>query len=99
MRPIYLARLDKTRPVVVLTRETVRDHRSQLTVAPITSRRRGLVSEIPVGRQNGLDQDSVINCDNNITIEATALDSQLGCLLDNQEEALATAIHEAFDLD
>lgn len=99
MRPIYLARMDKTRPVVVLTRNTVRDHRSQITVAPITSRRRGLVSEVSVGRQNGIDQDSVINCDNITTIDATALGSQLGFLLDSQEEALATAIHEAFDLD
>lgn len=91
--------MDKTRPVVILTREAVRSHRGHITVAPITSRRRGLVSEVPVGRQNGLDQDSVISCDNITTIDATALGSQIGFLLDSQEEALARAIHEAFDLD
>ncbi len=37
MRPIHLAQLDKTRPVLVLTRELVRPHLSRVTVAPITS--------------------------------------------------------------
>lgn len=44
MRPIHLARLDKTRPVLVLTRELVRAHLDTVTVtvAPITSTLRGL---------------------------------------------------------
>ena len=42
MRPIHTARLDKTRPVVVLTRELVRPHMARVTVAPITSTVRGL---------------------------------------------------------
>ena len=55
MRPIHLADLDKTRPVLVLTRELVRPHLTRVTVAPITSRVRGLSSELPVGTANGLD--------------------------------------------
>jgi len=49
MRPIHSARLDKTRPVLVLTREVVRPHLSRVTVAPITSTVRGLSTEVPVG--------------------------------------------------
>jgi len=53
MRPIYAAHLDKTRPVLILTREVVRPHLSRVTVAPITSTIRGLSTEVPVGAANG----------------------------------------------
>ena len=99
MRPIHLARLDKTRPVLVLTRELVRPHLSRVTVAPITGTVRGLSTEVPVGRQNGLDHESVISCDNIVTVPVTALGRQIGFLLPMQELELAHAIHAAFDLD
>ena len=47
MRPIHTARLDKTRPVLVLTREIVRPHLSRVTIAPITRTVRGLSTEVP----------------------------------------------------
>ncbi len=46
MRPIHLARLDNTRPVLVLTRELVWPHMNQITVAPITTTVRGLSTEL-----------------------------------------------------
>lgn len=99
MRPIHAARLDKTRPVLILTREVVRPHLTQVTVAPITSRVRGLSTEVPVGRANGLDQECVVSCDNIVTIPVTTLGRQLGYLLSEQEELLSEAIRAAFDLD
>jgi mRNA interferase MazF len=99
MRTIHLARLEKTRPVVILTRESVLPYRTKLTVASITSTIRGIATEIPVGRANGLDHDSVVNCDIITTIPASALGPQIGFLLDSQEDALVRAIHAAFDLD
>lgn len=99
MRPIHLARLDKTRPVLVLTRETVRPHLTNVTVAPITTTIRGLSTEIAVGPANGLDHDSVVSLDNIQTIPARHLGRQVGLLLIAQEEALARAIHAAFDLE
>ena len=98
MRPIHLARLDKTRPVLVLTRELVRPHLSRVTVAPITSRIRGLTTEITVGSANGLDRDSVVSLDNVATIAVSDLGRQIGHLLPRQELALTEAIHAAFDL-
>ena len=99
MRPIHLAALDKTRPVLVLTRELVRPHLTRVTVAPITSTARGLSTELPVGRDNGLDHPSVVSCDNVLTIPATALGRQIGRLLPEQEPALTAALHAAFDLE
>ena len=99
MRPIHSAQLDKKRPVLVLTRELVRPHLGRVTVAPITTRIRGLSTEVPVGPANGLAETSVISCDNILTIPKDALGRQIGHLLPAQESALTAAIHAAFDLD
>lgn len=99
MRPIHLASLDKTRPVLVLTRDAVRPYLSRVTVAPITSTVRGLSTEVPVGPNNGLDHPSVVNCDNIVTVPVETLGRQVGFLLAEQEEGLTAAIIAAFDLD
>lgn len=99
MRPIHVARLDKARPVLVLTREIVRPHLRTVTVAPITTTARGLSTEVPVDAANGLTGPSVVSCDNLVTIPADALGAQIGVLLDRQEQQLSDAIRAAFDLD
>jgi mRNA interferase MazF len=99
MRPIHLARIDKTRPVLILTREQVRPFLNSITVAPITSTIRGLSTEVPVGKVNGLSHDSVISCDNIITIPRATIGRLLGYLQPTQEPLLANAITAAFDLD
>jgi mRNA interferase MazF len=98
MRPIHLAQLDKTRPVLVLTRDLVRPYLRRVTVAPITSTVRGLSTEVAVGGRNGLDHDSVVSLDNILTIPADSLGRQLGYLLPDQEPELTAAIMLAFDL-
>ncbi len=98
MHPIWLARLDKARPVVVLTREEVREARTLVTVAPITSTVRGLSSEVLVGPRNGVEHDSAINIDLITTIPRASLLQPIGTLLDDQEHDLARAFHSAFDL-
>lgn len=99
MREICLARLDKTRPVVVLTREAARAAMRKVTVAPITSTAKGLSSEVPVGPHNGLDGECVISMDNVVTIPTGLLGRTLGYLDDQQEALLARAAVLAYDLD
>lgn len=99
MRPIHLARLDKQRPVLILTRELVRPHLGTVTVAPITTNIRGLSTEVPVDRDNGLNAPSVISCENVTTIPKVAVGLQVGVLLNRQERELSEAIRAAFDLD
>jgi mRNA interferase MazF len=99
MRPIHLARLDKSRPVLVLTRELVRPHLNTVTVAPLTTTIRGLSTEVRCGPENGLEEQSAAACDHITTIPATSLGRQIGRLLDEQEADLTRAIHAAFDLD
>ncbi len=99
MRPIHIAQLDKTRPVLVLTRDVARSVLVNVSVVPITSRVRGLAVEVAVGPANGLDQTSVVNCDNIVTIPVASLGRQIGALLSEQESALTEAILAAYDLD
>ncbi len=99
MRPIHVARLDKARPVLILTRALVRPHLRTVTVAPVTTTVRGLSSEVGVDAANGLTGPSVVSCDNITTIPVDAVGEQIGVLLDNQEPALSEAIRAAFDLE
>lgn len=98
MREICLARLDKIRPVLVLTRESARAVMTKVTVAPITSTVKGLSGEVPVGRANGLDHDSAVSIDNALTIPADLLGRTLGFLTPEQERHLARAVVLAYDL-
>jgi len=98
MRPIHLATLGKTRPVLILTRAQVLPFLNSVTVAPVTSTIRGLSTEVPVGSANGLDHESVVSCDNVTTIPRTAVGRLLGYLQPAQERALGEAIAAAFDL-
>jgi mRNA interferase MazF len=99
MRPIHVARLDKARPVLILTRALVRPHMTAVMIAPITTTVRGLSTEVPVDTANGLAGPSVVSCDNITTIPTSALGEQIGALLEGQEQALGDAIRAAFDLD
>jgi mRNA interferase MazF len=98
MRPIHLARMDKVRPVLVLTREVVRPHLRNVTVAAITSTVRGISSELRIGTANGLNQASVVSLDNVHTIPVELLLQPIGFLLPEQEAELTTALKMAFDL-
>jgi mRNA interferase MazF len=99
VRPIHIADLDKRRPVLVLTREIVRSGLTSISVAPITTSIRGLSTEVSVGVRNGLDQDSVVSCDNITTIPVSAIGKLVGYLFPDQEPDLAHAVLIAFDLE
>jgi mRNA interferase MazF len=99
MRPIHRARLDKSRPVLILTREAVRPHLTTVTIAPITTRIRGLSTEVPLDNANGLHEPSVVACDHITTVPVAVIGEQIGRLLDAQEADLSQAIRAACDLD
>ena len=99
VRAIHLAKLDKVRPVLILTRDIVRPHLRRVTVAPITSTVRGLSTEVPLTpAHNGVDHECVVSCDNIVTIPTSALLQQIGQLRPDQEGVLAAAIMAACDL-
>ncbi len=84
---------------MVLTRAGVVAVRRQVTVAPITSRVRGLSVEVLVGREQGLEGEGVVNVDNVQTVPAAAVGAFIGTLTPVQDRLLALGIRYAFDLD
>ena len=61
---LWLADVDKRRPVVVLTRDPMGRYLSSLICAPVTSTIRGVSTEVPVGPRDGVRIESVVNLDN-----------------------------------
>lgn len=98
MRSIATVQLDKRRPALILTSPRKLHLATSVTVAPITSRIRGLTSEVRVGPRNGLEVESVISCDNITTVRKSVVGRTIGILFDDQEDELAGAIADAFDL-
>ena len=86
-------------PVVVLTRDRAIPLLANVTVAAITTRIRGLATEVPVDVQHGLNRDSVINCDNLFTIPKSTLGRRRGSLDPESSARLRTALILALGLD
>ena len=61
---IWWADLDVVRPVLILTRSTVAPRLHRVLVAPITSVVRDIPTELPLGREEGVADDSVASFDN-----------------------------------
>jgi mRNA interferase MazF len=70
------------RAVCVLTRDAAIEVLTAITCAPITRTIRGIRSEVEVGPAQGLPDQSVISCDNLITIPTSLLDSEPAGRLD-----------------
>lgn len=100
MRPIHIADVGtKPRPVLVLTRETVRPVLNTVTIAPITSTIRDIPTEVRLDSSNGLENECVVLLDKITTIPAAALGHRIGYLHPGQERSLGAAIRAAFDLE
>jgi mRNA interferase MazF len=75
---VWLARLDKVRPVIVLTRSPVAALLNAIIAAPVTSTVRGLSTEVQVGPDDGVRQISVANLDNVQLAERARLVRRVG---------------------
>ncbi|MHB1625150.1 MAG: type II toxin-antitoxin system PemK/MazF family toxin [Candidatus Dormibacteria bacterium] len=75
---VWLADLDKMRPVIVLTRDPMGQLLHSVIVAPVTSTVRGLSTEVPVGRGDGIRHASVANLDHVQLLARTRLRRRIG---------------------
>lgn len=60
---VCLAAIDKRRPVVVVTRDEAIEVLTGVVCAVVTSTFHGHVAEVEIGRDEGLQHDSAVNCD------------------------------------
>lgn len=87
---------DKHRPVLVLSRDPMGRILHSVICAPITSRIRGIGTEVPLGSEAGLAEPSVANFDNTLLLPRRCLVRRLGRAdaetLEAACHALATAV-------
>ncbi len=92
-------RPDKTRPVLILTRDSVIDVLGEVTVAPITSTARGIPSEVAVTSENGLHQDSVVNLDHVQTVPRGRIGALIAALPAHRMRDVQSALLFALGFD
>ncbi len=94
---VWLAELDKIRPVVVMTRDPMGRLLNAVLVAPVTSTVRGVSTEVPVGAQDGIRRSSVANVDNLQLVARDRLVRQVGRARTSTMNSLCTALAIAVD--
>ena len=96
---IWWAKLDKRRPVVLLSRDEAYDVRALVIVAPVTTTIRGHSVEVRVGRAEGLPRGGVVNCDWLVTVPRVDLAARAGRLAKPKLRQLDAALRFALGLD
>ncbi len=86
------------RPVVLLSRNAAYAVRASFTVAPITRTIHGIPVEVPLGPEDGLPRDCVVNLDDIFTIHRRRLDRPLTTLRQAKMELVDKAIKVALGL-
>lgn len=86
-------------PVVVVTRDRAIPVLRNVCVAVVTSTIRGSPTEVPVGPQEGLRRDSVVNCDDLVTLSKRVLSRHRGSLGPEATRRLDDALRTALGLD
>ncbi len=90
---------DKKRPVVVLTRESAIRYLSTITVAPITSTTRGIISEVLLNEDDGMKNVCAVNLHNVITVSQQRLGRRVAHLSTQRMREICAALQFSLDCD
>jgi mRNA interferase MazF len=89
---------DKKRPVVILTRNSILEYLSEVTIAPITSTIRDIPSEVLLSRLDGMHNDCAINFDHIQTVSKSNIGSMITSLSKEKLNEVRDAINFALNL-
>lgn len=89
---------DKKRPVVILTRNSILEYLTEVTVAPVTSTIRDIPSEVFLSKHDGMRNDCVINFDHMQTVSKSRIGSLIATLPDERLGEIRGAICFALEL-
>ena len=95
---LWEVRLDKVRPVVIVSRDDLRGRRLKATVAAVTTAIRDLQTYVLLDHRDGLPELSAVNCDELQTIPKAQLTRRLGRLSTEKIDALDDALRFALQL-
>jgi len=96
---VWLARLDKIRPLVVLSRDPMGSLLHSVIGAPVTSMVRGLSTEVHVGPEDGLHTESVATLDNVQLVARSRLVRRVGRTNPSTMSAICKALSVATGCD
>ena len=88
-----------SRPVLLLSRDQAYAVREFVVISPLTSRRRGLITEVDLGPQEGLTRPSVVNLDVIITVSKRNLTERIAELSPEKLRSVEAAVHFALGLE
>lgn len=86
------------RPVVLLSRDEAYPVRNLVTIAPVTTRIRGIPVEVRLSPSDGLPRECAINLDTITTIPKSVLAERIAMLNPEKLEAVNEAIEFALSL-
>ena len=86
------------RPVVLLSRDAAYRVRTSVTVGVVTRTARAIPVEVPLGQEDGMPQQCVINLDDILTIPKARLAERITTLSPQKMSAVARAIIFALNL-
>lgn len=84
--------------VLLLSWDAAYRFRDRITVAPVTTRRRGLDAEVFLNHNDGLDHGCVVNLDVIATIPRSTLDRLVVQLSDARMREVERAMHIALGM-
>lgn len=85
------------RPYLVMTRDEAIPVLRNIVVATVTRTVRGIASELPLGRDEGLMAECAVSLDNLVTVPKSMLTRRLGRLGGERSGELCAAVASAFD--
>ena len=86
------------RPVVLLSRNAAYRVRTSVTVGMVTRTVRAIPVEVPLGPEDGLPEQCIVNLDDIITIPKARLVERITALSPQKMTAVARAVIFALDL-
>jgi mRNA interferase MazF len=90
---------DKTRPVLILTRDSILDLLGEVTIAPITSTIRDIPSEVLLTEDDGLPRSCVVNLDHVQTVPKTKLGALITTLPSERMREVRAALLFALEFE
>ncbi|KAA6463005.1 type II toxin-antitoxin system PemK/MazF family toxin [Acidobacteria bacterium AB60] len=99
VRLYHFAPPDKSRPVVVLTRNSALGYLGTVTVAPVTSTIRGVPSEVPLNEEDGMKSPCAVNLHNPVTVTQERLGRRVAQLSPLRMQQVCAALRFCLGCD
>jgi mRNA interferase MazF len=89
----------KTRPIVLVSRDSHIQIRRMILASPVTTRIRGMESEVSLGPEDGLPKACAANTSNTELVSKTRIIRRITTLSPSKRDALDTALRYSLGLD